>query len=189
MQIPIEISARHIHLGQRDLDILFGVNYQLNKKSELSQLGEFAAEETVRLLGPKAELKARIVGPLRHHTQVELTHSDCKLLGITAPLRLSSDIAASASLKLVGPVGELNLEEGVIISKRHLHISTKEADQNNLRQGQTVKIKITGERGGILDNVIVRIQDNFCLALHLDTDEANALGINADNNFGELIFE
>ena len=187
MLIPIEVSARHIHLSQKDLELLFGSGYQLTIKQTLSQTGEFAAQETIELIGPQNSLRARIVGPARPHTQVELSYSDCHLLGISAPLRLSGDLAHSASLNLVGPAGQLTLESGVIISKRHLHIDTASALASQLHNDQIVQIKISGERGGILDQVVVRVSDTFTLALHLDTDEANALGIDSHNHQAELL--
>ena len=187
MLVPIEISARHLHLSQADLEQLFGVGYQLTVRQMISQPTQFAASETVELIGPKGSTSARIIGPVREHTQVELSSTECRLLGITAPLRLSGHLDGSSSLKLVGPAGELTITEGVIISHRHLHITTSEAERNNLSNNQVVQIKISGPRGGILDQVIVRATNNSQLALHLDTDEANALGITPDNNFGELI--
>ena len=187
MRVPIEISARHLHLSQSDLELLFGAGYELTSKQALTQSGQFAALESVTLIGPRHTLTARIIGPVRSRTQVELTASDCRLLGITAPLRLSGDLDASSSLKLAGPAGELLLSAGVIISQRHLHIGSQAAQEQGLSDNQVVKVQISGPRGGILDQVIVRISPATETSLHLDTDEANALGVTPDNNFGELI--
>lgn len=189
MLIPIEISARHIHLCQTDLEALFGVGYMLQKKTELSQVGEFAAEETLLLITNKGELNVRIIGPIREKTQVEISYSDARVLGILVPLRISGDLAGSASIKLLGPKDEVELTEGVIIAKRHLHISSAQAQEFGLKNNQNIRIRIPGERGGILNNVIVRSGENFHLSLHLDTDEANALGISKENSFGELLID
>ncbi len=189
MLIPIEISARHIHLSQTELDILFGAGFQLHKKQELSQTGEFAAEESVTIIGEKRELEVRIVGPVRQKTQVELSLSDARNIGVATALRLSGDLDETPGVILKGPAGQVALREGVIIAKRHLHINIEDAKKLNLANQEIIKIRISGERGGIIDNIIVRSGNNFRLALHLDTDEANAFGIDKDNNTGELIRE
>ncbi len=187
MQIPIEISARHVHLSPTDLESLFGAGYVLRVKSELSQTGEFAAEESIRLIGPRGELKARIVGPLRSRSQVELSQSDARALGVDVPLRLSGDLDRSADLYVVGPNGEAILREAVIVPRRHIHMALTTATEMGIHDGQSVAVKITGERGGILENVIVRTGENFRTSLHLDTDEGNALGIDTGNTSGELV--
>jgi len=187
LSIPIEVSARHLHIKQADLDILFGADYQLQKKSNLTQPGEFASEETVKLIGPKAELRARILGPIRTYTQVELSYTDCKNLGIETALRLSTNHAGTSGIKVIGPVGELFLNEGVIVSQRHIHLSPEDARANNFSDQQIVKVKINGPRAGILDNVVIRIKENHLPVLHIDTDEGNAMGINSSNNQGEII--
>lgn len=189
MLVPIEISARHIHLSQQDLETLFGFGYELCKKSDLSQVGEFAAEESLLLVTDKNQLPARIIGPCRKKTQVEISYSEARALGISAPLRLSGDLEASGRVKLVGPEGELDLVEGVIIAQRHLHIRTAEAELLGLTNNQKVKVKVSGERAGVLENIIVRIGEDFRLTLHLDTDEANALGVSKDNCIGELVID
>jgi len=189
MLVPIEISARHIHLCQSDLQSLFGFGYELRKKSDLSQVGEFAAEEVLLIVTNKDQLQARIIGPCRKKTQVEISYSEARALGISVPLRISGDLGGSGGVKLVGPQGELNLTEGVIIAQRHLHISTIEAESLGLTNNQKVKVKISGERAGVLDNIIVRIGEDFRLRLHLDTDEANALGVSKDNCVGELVID
>lgn len=190
IKIKVEVSARHAHLSKVDLEKLFGEGYELKPTKELSQEGEFAAEETVTLVGPKRSLeKLRIVGPARSETQVELAYTDCFSLGIEAPLRLSGDVEGSAGAKLAGPAGEADLDEGVIAAKRHLHLNEKEAKRLNLKNDDSVRVKVGGERGLIFDNVAVRIKSNFKMSVHIDTDEANAAGLGKVCGFGELILE
>ena len=189
-KVSVEVSARHIHLCQEDLDKLFGKDYKLNVKKELSQKGEFAAEETVALVGPKNKIdNLRIVGPVRKRTQVELSATGSFKVGIQAPLRLSGDLEGSASAKIVGPGGEVELEEGVIVAKRHIHINSTEAQELNLKDGDVVKVEIKGERGLVFNNVLVRIKDTFQKSIHIDTDEANAAGLGAVCGEGELVLE
>lgn len=190
IKVKVEISARHVHLSQSDLEKLFGAGYQLKNIKDLSQEGEFAAEETVALVGPKRKLEnLRVVGPVRSATQVELAYTDTFSLGIDAPLRLSGDVAGSAGAKLIGPAGEVDLVEGVIVAKRHLHINQKEADELGLENDDLVKVAVEGERGLVFENVMVRIKPNFHMSVHLDTDEANASGCGRVCGFGELILE
>lgn len=186
----VEISARHIHLNQADLEKLFGAGYVLKKLKDLSQEGEFAAEETVTLVGPKRKLEnLRVVGPVRPATQIEIAYTDAFSLGIDAPLRLSGNIAGSAGVKIIGPAGEVDLTEGVIVAKRHLHINQKEADELGFKNDDLVKVKFEGERGLIFDNIVVRIKPTFHISVHIDTDEANACGCGKVCSFGELILE
>lgn len=190
IKIKVEISARHMHISQDDLEKLFGSGYKLKPIKELSQEGEFAAEETITLVGPKRSLeKLRVVGPVRSATQVELAYTDAFSLGIDVPLRLSGDVAGSARAKLIGPAGEVDLSEGVIVAKRHLHVNEEEAKELNLKANDLVRVKVGGERGLIFDNVVVRIKPNFHMSVHLDTDEANASGCGKVCSFGELILE
>jgi putative phosphotransacetylase len=188
IKTPIEVSARHVHLCREDLDKLFGEGYELKIKKELSQEGEFAAEEIVTLIGPKNKIeKLRVVGPVREKTQVELSCTDSFNLGIDAPLRLSGDVSGSAPAKIIGPVGEVELKEGVIIAKRHFHLNPKEAEELNLKNNDLIKIKVVGERGLVFDNIAVRVKSNFKKSVHLDTDEANAAGLGKVCGAGELI--
>ncbi len=189
-KVKVEISARHLHLSQTDLEKLFGAGYVLKKLKDLSQEGEFAAEETVTLVGPKRKLEnLRVVGPVRPATQIEIAYTDAFFLGIDAPLRLSGNIAGSAGAKIIGPVGEIDLAEGVIVAKRHLHINQKEADELGIKNDNLAKVKVDGERGLIFDNVVVRIKPTFHTSVHIDTDEANACGCGKVCSFGELILE
>jgi propanediol utilization protein len=187
MKIPLEISARHIHLSQSDLEILFGKNHKLQKLKDLSQPGQFAARETIKLVGPKGEIdNVRIIGPQRARSQVEISKTDGFILGIVPPPRLSGDVVGSPGIKIVGPKGEVNLVEGLIIAKRHLHISLDEAKNLKVKHGDLISIKVEGERGVIFNNVVVRVDKNFRLACQLDTDEANAAGVK-QGYFGWLV--
>jgi putative phosphotransacetylase len=188
-KVRVEISAHHIHLCQADLEKLFGAGYQLKNVKNLSQEGEFAAEEKITLVGPKKQMELRVVGPVRQATQVELAYTDAFSLGIDAPLRISGNVAGSAGAKLIGPAGEVDLKEGVIVAKRHLHINQKEADELGLKINDLVKVKAAGERGLIFENVVVRIKPNFHMSVHIDTDEANAAGLGKVCGFGELLIE
>ena len=178
-KVKIEVSARHLHLNQQDLEALFGDGYQLSKDKDLSQPGEFASTDVVTLEGPKNKLeKVRIVGPCRQSTQIEVSRSDSFYLGVNAPLRLSGKTIRSGAIKVIGPKGELELEEGLIVAKRHLHISQDQAGQKNLSNGQNIKVSVDGPRALIFDEVEVRVGEDYDLALHLDTDESNAAGVN-----------
>ncbi|SHH43203.1 phosphate propanoyltransferase [Clostridium grantii] len=176
--VPVGVSARHVHVSQKDLEVLFGENATLTKKKELMG-GQFAAEECVTLLGSKLNAieKVRILGPVRQETQVELAKTDAIKLKINAPIRESGKISGSASITIVGPKGAINLNEGCIIAKRHIHMSPKEAAAMNVIDNDFVNIKVPGERGGIFTNVQVRVHDTYTLEMHIDTDEANAFGI------------
>ncbi len=186
IKIPIEISAKHIHLSKKDLEILFGKRYKLIKLKNLStgtKAGrQFAAKETLAIKSPKLEIKnVRIVGPLRPETQVELALTDTRRLNLKAPLRTSGDLSGSGKLTLVGPKGKINLKEGVIIAKRHIHIEPIKMQELGLKKGDEVLVEITGARALIFKKVVIRpalvfIKPN--IVLHLDTDEGNAARIN-----------
>lgn len=171
----VETSARHIHLTQQDLDVLFGQeNYQLHPKKDLSQPGQFACEERVTVVGAKGEIKASILGPVRPESQVELSLTDARSIGVTAPIRESGDVRGSGACKLVGPAGEVTLTEGVIAAKRHIHMTPSDAEQFGVADKQIVKVKVNGARPLIFDDVVVRVSPKYALAMHIDTDEANA---------------
>lgn len=188
MKILVETSARHIHLSQQDFEILFGKNTKLTIRKNLSQPGQFACNERVTIIGPKNEIQnVSILGPLRAQTQVEISLTDARKLGLNVPIRESGDLADSPGCTLVGPKGQLNISEGVIAAKRHIHIDPKAAENFSLQDGQNVKVKITSEhRSLIFDDVLVRVHENFSPAMHIDTDEANATGINS-NVYGEIL--
>lgn len=178
MKIPIEVSARHIHLSQEDLEVLFGAGYSLKKLRELSQEGEFAAEEKINIeFNNKTISDVRIIGPTRKKSQLEISKTDCFILGINAPVRLSGDLEGTPGIFLIGPSGSLKIEEGVIVAKRHLHCNSEEAEKIGVKNNDLVSVKIEGERSLIFNEVVVRVGKNFSLAMHIDTDEANASGI------------
>lgn len=178
--IPVGISNRHIHLQKEHIEKLFGNGYTLEKIKDLSQKGQFACKETVTLCGPKGCIeKVRVLGPERKKTQVELSVGDCRKLGIEASIRLSGDINRTPGLTIVGPKGSVQLEEGAIVSQRHIHMTMSDSQRFEVHDGESVAIEILGERGGILKNTVVRVDESFTLECHLDTEEANALGINS----------
>ena len=190
MKILVETSARHIHLTNNDLEILFGKNAQLTPKKELSQPGQYACNERVTLVGPKKSIEnIIIIGPTRSKSQVEISLTDARTLGISAPIRLSGNTKNSGKCKLIGPKGEIELEENVIVAKRHIHMQPKDADLLGLTENSIVMVKITSpERTTIFDDVNVRINNNFKLAMHIDTDEANAAGCSGEV-YGEIILK
>ncbi len=182
-ELRIGISNKHIHLSQADLDVLFGKGYELVVLKNLVQLDEFAAEEKVDAVGPKGTLKGiRILGPVRPRTQLELAFTDARTIGIKAPVRESGNIEGSPGCKLVGPAGELEIKEGVIIASRHVHLSEEDAKNHGLSNGERIKIKCgEGSRSTIFEDVLVRVKDTFVEEVHLDTDEANAAGLGPDS--------
>jgi len=187
-EIPVEVSARHAHLSREHLDILFGPGYELAKLKDLSQIGQFAAAETITIEGLRGKFeKVRLIGPCREHTQVEISRTDARLLGIEPPVRLSGDISSSSGARLSGPQGTVELGQGVIIAQRHLHLDEATAEQWSLKSGDVAAVEIGGERGAIFNNVAVRVHNDFMPAFHIDTDEANAAGITANNNHGYVI--
>ena len=177
-KIPIGVSARHVHLCREDLEVLFGKGYQLNKKKDLMG-GQFAAQECVTLVGTKLRAieNVRILGPERKASQVEVAKTDAIRLGINPPLRESGNVKGSAPIALVGPKGVLYLKEGCIIAKRHIHMSPADAKRFGVVNGQSVKVRFDGERGGVFDDVIIRVDESFTLEMHIDTDEANGLDV------------
>lgn len=173
--IPVGISNRHIHLSQEDLNTLFGAGYELNKIKDLKQPGQYAAKEVVTIAGPKGSIQnVRILGPVRGATQVEISQTDCFSLGIKCPVRESGDIKGSGSVCVIGPKGSVILKENVIIAKRHIHMNENDAKTLNVQNGQLVNVITSGERRAIFTDVLVRVDKNFELECHLDTDEANA---------------
>lgn len=186
-KILVETSARHVHLSKDDLAKLFGEGAELTFKKALSQPGQFACEERVKLVGPKKEIaNVIILGPVRPATQVELSYTDARTLGIDAPLRESGNVAGTPGLKLVGPAGEVDIAEGAIIAKRHIHMTPADAEAYGVENGQIVSVKVESERSAILGDVVVRVNPNFSLAMHIDTDEANA-ACAFGKCYGELI--
>ncbi|MDN5324003.1 MAG: putative phosphotransacetylase [Clostridia bacterium] len=186
--IPIGVSNRHIHISQKDLEVLFGPGYKLTPIKEL-QPGQFAAQETVTLIGPKGSLnKVRILGPVRLKTQVEISRTDSFTLGINPPVRDSGDLDNTPGIIIVGPEGCLKLNEGVIIAARHIHFHTSDAQRLGIEDGDRLAVKIEGERGLILENVLARVSDKYRLEMHIDTDEANGAGVK-NNDTAVLLIE
>ncbi len=185
--IPVGISNRHFHLSRHDLDRLFGVGYELSKLRDITQIGQFAAQETLDVIGPSGTITGvRIVGPLRERTQLELAASDAHVLGISPPVRYSGDLDGSACVRLRGPAGEIDLHEGVIIPIRHLHLSPQDAREFGLSNGARVRIAPAQRpqfdtrnepRPIVFDNVLVRVSPTFVAEFHIDIDEANASGL------------
>ena len=188
MEVLVETSARHVHVTQEVLETLFGKGFALTKKKDRSQPGQFASNERVDVVGPKKTLSGvSILGPVRPETQVELSLTDARSIGVTAPVRESGDIAGSGACKLVGPCGEVELTEGVIAAKRHIHITTADAAAMGLSDKQVVSVKIPSDgRELTFGDVVVRVSDKYALAMHIDTDESNAAGV-APGTMGEII--
>ncbi len=184
----VETSARHVHVTQEHLETLFGKGAALTKKKDLSQPGQFACEERVTIVGPKRTLEnVSILGPVRPATQVELSATDARYIGIAAPVRESGDIAGSAGCKIVGPCGEIEISEGVIVAKRHIHLTPADAEELGVKDKQIVWVKITTpERSAILGDVVCRVSEKFARAMHIDTDESNAVGAGKDQ-MGEIV--
>ena len=176
--ITVETSARHVHLTEKDIATLFGSGHGLTVKKMLSQPGQFACEERVDIVGPKKEIKNVIIlGPARPATQVEVSLTDARTLGIEAPVRESGDVAGSGACKIVGPAGEVEISEGVIAAKRHIHLRPEDAQKFGVKDRQIVEVKIenTG-RAATLGDTVIRVHENFMPYMHIDTDEANACG-------------
>lgn len=175
--VLIETSARHVHVTKETLEILFGAGYQLTKKKDLSQPGQFACEERVQVIGTKGSFPAvSILGPERPENQVEISASDARSIGVVAPVRESGDIAGSGACKLVGPKGEVELKEGVIVAKRHIHMTPEDAEKYGVQDKQVVSVEIkSAERSLMFGDTVVRVSPKYALAMHIDTDESNAV--------------
>ena len=180
--VPVGVSARHIHLTQKDVETLFGEGYQLTKKKDLMG-GQYACNECVTIVGLKLRAieNVRILGPVRKASQVEISATDAIKLGVKAPIRESGDIKGSAPIALVGPKGVLYLKEGCIIAMRHIHMSPEDARLAGVVNGQEVSVKVDNERGTIYNHVKIRVDPTFTLEMHIDTDEANAAKIACGN--------
>lgn len=172
----IETSARHVHVTKEALETLFGAGAELTVRKELSQPGQFASDQKVTVVGPKGSLVCSILGPCRKANQIEVSFSDARTLGVKAPVKESGDIAGSAPCKLVGPAGEVELAEGVIVAKRHIHMTPADAAEFGVENGEIVNVKVSNETGRalIFGDTVVRVSDSYALAMHVDTDEANA---------------
>jgi len=179
-EIPVGVSNRHVHLSQKDLESLFGEDYSLTKLKDLSQPGQYACKELVTICGPKGAIeKVRILGPVRSKTQVEVLNGDCIKLGAASNVRLSGDLSRTPGITLVGPKGSVQIEEGLVVAQRHIHMTPEDAKNLGVCDGDIVSIKFDDLRGGIYSNVAIRANDASKLECHLDIEEANAMGINS----------
>lgn len=187
-KILVEISARHIHLSQQDLEVLCGKGAQLESRAPLSQPGQYVSTTRLTIVGPRGVMeRVSVLGPTRKASQVEISLTDARSLGLSAPIKESGDIKGTPGVKLIGPAGEIELKEGLIIAKRHIHMTTKDAEEFGVKNGEIVGVKVvTPERSLILGDTVIRVRDDFALAMHIDTDEANAAGL-VGSGEGELI--
>ena len=175
-KVLVETSARHMHLTDEAVAVLYGADAKLEVKKMLSQPGQFAtANEKIKVVGPKGEIMCSVLGPTRKANQVELSFTDARVLGLkNVPVRESGDVAGTPGVKLVGPAGEVEISEGCIIAKRHIHFDTASAEAMGIKDKQIVKVKIESDRTTIFDDVVCRVSDAYALAMHIDTDECNA---------------
>ena len=185
-EILVETSARHIHLTQEAVDVLFGKGYALTNKKDLSQPGQFACEERVKVVGPRGELTASVLGPVRPATQVEISLSDARSIGVAAAIRESGDIAGTAGCKLVGPCGEVEIAEGVIAAQRHIHMTPADAAEAGVADKDIVSVRLDTPRALVYGDVVVRVSEKFALAMHIDTDESNAAACSGEV-YGEIV--
>ncbi|MFA6526638.1 MAG: phosphate propanoyltransferase [Candidatus Buchananbacteria bacterium] len=187
-KIRIEVSARHCHLSQKDLDKLFGKGYQLKPMKDLSQKSQFAAQETIIVKTKDGQIdNLRILGPVRPQTQIELSMTDARKLKINPPIRLSGDIKRSVGAIIIGPKGEVKLKEGIIIAKRHIHANPAQAKKMGLSKNMIISVKTVGERSVTFHSIPVRIDDNYDLSFHIDTDEGNASSPNGVCSQGIIV--
>lgn len=177
-KIQIGVSNRHVHVTREDLETLFGAGYELTKKSDLKQPGQFASHETVTIRGPKGQFEnVRILGPVRKQSQVEISKTDSFRLGIRPQIRESGDLTGTPGLELVGPEGTVTLSQGAIVALRHIHMTPEQAAAMGVRDKEIVEVETFGERRGILGDVLVRVSDQYALEMHVDVDEANACSL------------
>jgi len=175
MMLPVAISNRHVHLSQSDLEVLFGKGFELTKMKDLSQPGQFAANEQVDLVGPKRTISGvRILGPARKTTQAEISVTDAFTLGVAPVVKNSGDLEGTPGVKLVGPAGEVVLDRGCIVASRHIHMHTSDAENFGVKDKDVVSIRTGGLRPVVFENVLVRVNPDYGLEMHVDTDEGNA---------------
>ncbi len=186
MKVLVETSARHVHLTAEDVETLFGAGHTLTNKKDLSQPGQFACEEKVKVVGPRGEITASVLGPVRPASQVELSLSDARTVGLVAAIRESGDIAGTAGCKLVGPSGEVVLSEGVIAAKRHIHMTPADPAAAGVADKEIVSVKLSTARPLVFGDVVVRVSEKFALAMHIDTDESNAAAASGEV-YGEIV--
>ena len=183
----VETSARHVHLTAEDVETLFGKGHTLTNKKDLSQPGQYACEEKVTVIGPKGTLKASILGPTRPASQVEISLTDARTIGVVAPVRESGDVAGSTGCILEGPCGRVELKEGVIAAKRHIHMTPEDASHMGVRDKQIVKLQVFTNRPLIFEDVLVRVSKDYATYAHLDYDEANAAQLGGGEIIGYLL--
>lgn len=177
-RIPVGVSNRHVHVSREDLNTLFGTGYELTRKSDLKQPGQYACNETVTIRGPKGEFdRVRILGPVRGESQVEISKTDTFRLGIRAPIRESGALDGTPGIELVGPAGTVLLSQGAIIALRHIHMTPGQANAMGVRDKEIVEVETYGERHGIFGDVLIRVSEQFSLEMHVDVDEANACSL------------
>lgn len=186
MKVLIETSARHVHLTAETVETLFGKGHTLTKKKDLSQPGQFACEEKVKVVGPRGEITASVLGPVRPADQVELSLTDARTVGLAAAIRESGDIAGTVGCRLVGPCGEVEITEGVIAAQRHIHMTPADATAAGVADKQIVSVRLDTPRPLTFSGVVVRVSEKFALAMHIDTDEANAAAASG-TVFGEIL--
>lgn len=186
-KVPVGVSARHIHLSQEHVEALFGAGAKLTEFKPLSQPGQFAANETVAVFGPKGSFpKVRILGPARRATQLEVSRTDAFALGVNPPVRESGNIEGTPGIRIVGPAGEVTVDKGVIVAARHIHFHTSDAERWGIQDKQLLKVRVGGDRGVVFEQVVARVSADFALDMHIDTDEGNAAGVNT-GDFGEIV--
>lgn len=174
-KVPVSVSARHLHLCREDLEALFGKGYELTVEKEISQPGQYAAKEKVTLITDKGKIEnIRVLGPLRNKTQIELTKSEARTLGLNLEVRNSGDLDNTSGVTIKGPKGSIELREGVIIADRHIHMTPEDAENYGVKNGQKVSVVVNGKKGGVLSNVTIRVNPRYKLDFHIDTDDANA---------------
>ncbi len=186
-KVLVEVSARHVHVSQEDLEKIYGEGYQLTVRNTLSQPGQFAANEKVTVVGPRGEMKMSILGPCRKESQIEVSLTDARALGVTALVRESGDLEGTAGIKLVGPAGEIELTKGVIAAQRHIHFTPEDAEEFGVKDKDIVSVAVETEgRQLTFGDVICRVSASYATAMHIDTDEGNACGY-AGQTFGTVI--
>jgi len=186
-KVIIEGSGKHCHVTKETLEKLFGEGFELEVKKWLSQPGQFVTPSKVTVAGPRKSMDVSIIGPCRKADQVELSLTDATAVGLKPPVRESGDLAGSPGCKLIGPAGETVIEEGVIIAKRHVHLTPEDAAKFGLSDKQTVKVKVGGGRALVFDEVVARVNDSFATFMHLDYDEMNAAGLSGEDTEGEIL--
>lgn len=187
MKVVIEGSGKHCHITKETLDTLFGKDFELEVKKNLSQPGQFATPSKITVVGPKGQTTVSILGPCRKADQIELSLTDARALGLNCPIRESGDLKGSAGCKMIGPCGEVTLQEGVIIAKRHIHLTPEDAAKFGISDKEIVKVKVGGERGLIFDQVVARVSPDYATNMHVDYDELNAAALLGKDPTGELI--